>query len=196
MNREDFFTREMAIRGVLVAGLIMLFGFAVYGREVFIPNMWPSQFLFSGVTLGVAAAFFHHRQFRNGSAALLVWWLASMGLISHVHDFRNSLLFVVDIVAMSAAVYYFYLIIRRPPLSQWFWQLIASSILVGLAAGSVVAFMALLHPQTVFSNPWKVLHAVYMNMRIGILMGLLFGGGDLLANNVVRFLRSRKAVAG
>jgi len=196
MNNKDVFSKEMAIRGLLVSGLVIGFGYSFYGNEIFTPTMWPSQFFFSGITLAISNAFFHNKQNRNGAATLLVWYMVSVGLISHIHNRWNYVLYIVDIAVIAGSVYLFYVLARKPFLTHRYQQIIAVSILVGLANSLTVVFLGILHLRVTFAHLGSLFQSTYLNLKIGVLMGLLLGIGNLASDAMFTYIRSHRRVAG
>lgn len=185
----------MGIRGLCVAGLVIIFGFLFYGNEIFSPNMWPSQFLFSGVTLGIANAFFHGKHYRNGVAALLVWYMVSLVLISHVHDWWNAVLYVVYLAGIAGSVYLFYFLARQPFLARRYQKIIVSSILVGLTNSLIIVLLGFRAPRWTLTHLGLMFDDTYLNLKIGVLMGLLFGFGNLASDSLATYIRSNQKIA-
>jgi len=187
--------KQAALRGAIIAGLVVGFGYLVYDSAIFIHSMKPFQFLETGVTLGIAYAGFKSGFPRIGVIGLFVWYV----LITGQHALNNSwsfILFGVYIIGITSAVYFYTRMVDRPLVRGRIRRIIAMSLIVGIANSVIVIFLGLLMLPAVLAETEIFLQAIYFNLTIGILMGALSGLGIEISEYLIAQLWLREKIAG
>jgi hypothetical protein len=186
--------RNRAIsRAVVVSGLGIVVGLVLYRLSVFIPTMRASQFLVSGVSIGLAYAAFRGHAIRNGLAALLVWYAVLTGLIEDFNPWGLILNFAY-IGGMAGATFVHQRVVETRFVRGAIQRVALAGAFMAIANGLIVVFLALFSWKVVLTHAATWIEVVYYNLQLGALIGLATGLGMELAeylNANVAVLRNR-----
>ena len=184
MNSINEAWKEAILRAVIVAGLVVAFGFVVFRPFIFIRTMVPYQFLVTGVTLGISYAAFKSRAPRIGFIALFAWY----ALLTGRHASQNIwsfILFGCYIIGITAAVYVYILVAGKSFVNGRTQRIIASTLIIGVANGLIALLLGSFSIQAVLASPRVFLEASFYNVLIGAVMGIVCGVGIELAEYVL-----------
>ena len=177
------------MRAVIVAVACVAFGFAVYQQHIFNIYHTQVQFVFAGITIGIAYAFAKANRLRDGVAALVVWYVVLVGLLLHEHSFVS----VRDAVyiALHGFGVYFFLKLLSPTFRQTRVARIASyTVIASLVNGAVIPVQALIHWKTVSFN--GLLNGFEWMVILGLMIGVSCAVGmELAEEGIRRFLHKR-----
>ncbi len=186
---------EGIIRFVAVTGLIIGVAFLIYDGAVFVPTVWPFQFLISGITLGISYAVFSAKRIKEGIGILALFFMFSSGVVTP-HEIWHFVQNGVYIGVLACAVYVHLFLIRKRVVTNRIVSVVAAGAVIGIANGLVILVLSLFSPFAVWAHTSILLQAVHLNLRVGALAGLLFGIGIEISTFVIRrFLSPRGAGA-
>lgn len=194
MNSNNNTWKQVILRGVIVSGLVIAFGFIVYQSSIFTPTTPPFLFLVTGVTIGISYAAFKSSVPRNGFIALFVWYVILTGR----HASHNAWIFILEgsyIMGITGAIYLYILIADKPFINGRTQRIVASTLIIGIVNGLIVIFLGLFRIGAVVAHPEVFLQASYYNLKIGAVMGILSGLGIELAEYVIKRLSLQEQVA-
>jgi hypothetical protein len=162
------------VRFVMITGFVIAVGFIVYKYAVFIPTMPQFQFFINGITLGLAYTTFKSNISRYGYGILFLWYFILSGFIT-TYILWMFMLNAISIIAMTAAIYSYFLLIKKQFVNILFTRIISSAVLIGIANGLIVLFLGIISFHTVVSQPMIFLGSIYYNLKIGTVMGIVTG---------------------
>ena len=166
-------------RACFVIAIGMTTGYLFYGPSIFVPARPPFQFTLSSISAGLFYGVSKSSSYRNALAVALVWYVIST-LIS-VHNWWIFIVFLFYIAGISAAVYVYMIIVRRPLLNGILQRLVTASLLIGTFNALLILLLSVL--QLIFSHLRlsMVPSAVVDNFQLGALIGLGVGVGIEMA---------------
>jgi len=185
--------KQAITRCFTISGLIIAIAFLIYRDEVFTPTMWPFQFLVSGITIGIAFTTFREKNYRGGLALLLLWYLVLTIPISQ----GNSWIFILEgvyTVIISAAVYLYIHIARKSFIKNEISRIVTSTLIIGIFNSLNILVLSLYTLQSLFSHFPSIVDAMFLNLKIGAMLGLFMGVGIELADYLIDTLYKSKDV--
>ena len=166
-------------RACFVIAIGMTTGYLFYGSSIFVPTRPPFQFTLSSISAGLFYGVSKSLSYRNALAIALIWYVIST-LIS-VHNWWIFIVFLFYIAGISAAVYVYMIIVRRPLLNGILQRIVTASLLIGAFNALLILLLSVL--QLIFSHLRlsMVPSAVVDNFQLGALIGLGVGVGIEMA---------------
>lgn len=186
--------KRAAFRFIIVSGLIIALAYLIYRIAVFTPTMWAFQYFISGITIGISYTTFRNKNYREGIVLLLLWYIILVGVISQ----GNYWVFILEGVytcIIALAIHLYLIIISKPFIKNEITRIIISIIILGLCNSLIVVVLNLYTLQSIFSHFPNMLDAMFLNMKIGAMLGLFMGVGIELANYFVEVVFKEKKVA-
>jgi hypothetical protein len=194
MNTNVELIKQGVARFVSVAGLIVGIAYLIYHESVFIPTRWPFQFSISGITIGLSYAFFSANKIKEGIAILVLLFVISSGSIIEHHTW-NFILNATYICVMACAVYLFLFIIRKQYFTNRIMCIVIAGVIIGVSNSLIILVLRLFSPLSSFAQFPMLVEALHLNLKIGTVMGLLFGIGTELSKYIISSFLSHKKVA-
>jgi hypothetical protein len=186
--------KQSLVRCISTSGFIIAIAYFIYQDSVFTPTHSPFQFLISGITIGISYTSFRNQNYREGLALLLLWYFIIIVSISE----RHTWLFILEgtyICIIAAAVYAYLNIIRKPFIKDEIFRIVTSTVIIGIANCLIIVVLNLYSLPSIFINFPNILDIMLLNLKIGVILGLLMGIGIELANYLVNILFIQKKVA-
>jgi len=124
----------------------------------------------------------------------LAWYIILVGVISQ----GNYWVFILEGVytcIIALAIHLYLIIISKPFIKNEITRIIISIIILGLCNSLIVVVLNLYTLQSIFSHFPNMLDAMFLNMKIGAMLGLFMGVGIELANYFVEVVFKEKKVA-
>ena len=183
------------IRFSIIAGLIITLAFLIYRIAVFTPTMWAFQYFISGITIGLAYVTFRDKNYRIGLVLLLLWYIILVSVISE----GNSWVFILDgayTCIIALAVHLYIIIINKPFIKNEISRIIASTIILGVCNSLIILVLNLYSFQSLFAHFSYMLDAMFLNLRIGAMLGLFMGVGIELSNYFIDVVYKGKRITG
>jgi hypothetical protein len=177
--------KHTIIRLIVVGCSTAGFGFLFFRFSVFDMRMWPSQFLTSGVTAAIFYAALKTPRWRDGFAALLVWYLVLTLLVGEYNSWLPILHFVY-VAGITAAVYLYHSFVRKDIVRGMVQRVAAAGVITAVVNAVIILFLGLFSWRTVFASPGYIASAVFKNLQIGTLIGIGFGTGVETAEYLIR----------
>ena len=193
MNIEKI--KQAIIRFIIIAGLIIAIAFLIYRIAVFTPTMWAYQYFISGITIGLAYVTFRDKNYRLGILLLLFWYII---LVSNISE-GNSWVFVLEgtyTCIIALAVYLYIIIINKPFIKNEISRIIVSTIILGVCNSFIILVLYLYSIQSLLANFPDMLNAMFLNLRIGAMLGLFMGVGIELSNYFIDVVYKGKRIIG
>ncbi len=190
-NIETF--KYAIIRFVIISGLIIALAYWIYQIAVFTPTMWPFQYFISGVTIGLSYVTFYKKNYREGLVLLLLWYIVLVSIISK----GNSWVFILEgtyICTIAFAVYLYIIIIGKPFIKNEISRIIVSTIILGLCNSFIIVILNLYSIQSIFAHFPDMFDAMFLNLKIGAILGLYMGIGIELSNYIIDVVYKEKIV--
>jgi hypothetical protein len=186
--------KQGAVRFIAVAGLIIGVAYLVYHEYVFIRTTWPFQFFISGITIGLSYAVFYTNKIKEGIAILVLLFIVSSGFIAE-HRAWNYVLQGTYISIMSCAVYLELFIRRKQYFTNRIMCIVIAGVVIGVSNSLIIVVLGLFSPLSSFAHFPIMLKALYLNLKIGTVMGLLFGIGSELSTYIISSFLVQKEAA-
>jgi uncharacterized membrane protein len=186
--------KQAIIRCFTISGLIIAIAFLIYRAEVFTPTMWPFQFFVSGITIGIAFTTFRDKNYRGGLALLLLWYL----VLTIPTSQGNSWIFILEgvyTVIISAAVYLYIHIAGKSFIKNEISRIITSTLIIGIFNSLIILVLSLYTLQSLFRHFPNIVDIMFLNLKIGGMLGLFMGVGIELADYLIGTLYKGKDVA-
>lgn len=186
--------KRAIVRCVITSGLIISLAYLIYRTAIFTPTMWAFQFLISGITIGIAYTTFRDKNYREGLVLLLLWYIIIVSAISQ----GNYWIFILEgayTVIIALAVYVYLLIVSKSFVKNEISRIIVSTIIIGLFNCFIVVVLNLYSIQSIFAHFPNLLDAMFLNLKIGAMLGLFMGVGIELANYFVDVVFKEKMIA-
>ena len=194
MNTNVELVKQGIVRFIVVSGLIVGFAYLIYHESVFIPTRWPFQFLISGIVIGLSYAFFITNKIKEGIAVLVLSFIISSGLITPHHTW-NFILTGTYVCVMACAVYLFLFIIRKQYFTDRLMCIVTAGVIIGVANSLIILVLRLFSPLSSFAQLPMLVEALHLNLKIGTVMGLLFGIVTELSKYFISSFLSQKEAA-
>ncbi len=185
--------KRAIIRFIIIAGFIIALAYLIYQIAIFTPTMWPFQYFISGITIGLAYVTFIDKNYRVGLVLLLLWYFILVGVIAK----GNSSVFILEgtyTCIIALAVYLYIIIIGKPFIKNEISRIIASTIILGLFNSFIVLVLYLYTIPSLFAHYPFMLNAMFLNMRIGAILGLLMGVSIELSNYFIDVVYKEKRI--
>ena len=185
MKFNDKLIIRHIVRFLIVTGLIIAAGYSFYKESVFISTRWPFQFFSTGISLGLAYAAFSTKKYRAAIGILLLWYIVFTGFLFE----HNAWIFILNgtyIALTSAALYLYLKIIQKSFASSSIFQVILSGLLFGITNSLIIVLLALFSSHFEFNNLSILVQPMLLNLRIGIIIGLLTGISINLADLFIK----------
>jgi len=192
MKNIEALKRAM-IRLTIISGLIIGLAYFIYQIAVFTPTMWAFQYFISGITIGLAYVTFRDKNYREGLGLLLLWYIILVSIISK----GNSWVFILEgtyICIIAFAVYLYIIIIGKPFIKNEISRIIVSTIILGLFNSFIIVVLNLYSIQSLFAHFPNMLDAMFLNLKIGAMLGLFMGLGIELSNYFIDVFYKEKIV--
>ncbi|MCX6121266.1 MAG: hypothetical protein NTX44_06565 [Ignavibacteriales bacterium] len=186
--------KQAIVRCFAISGFIIAIAFLIYRAEVFTPTMWPFQFLVSGITIGIAFTTFREKNYRGGIALLILWYL----VLTIPTSQGNSWIFILEgvyAVIISAAVYLYIHIVGKSFIKNEIFRIITSTLIIGIFNSLIILVLGLYTLQSLFRNFPSIVDAMFLNLKIGGMLGLFMGVGIELSDYLIDTLYKNKEVA-
>jgi hypothetical protein len=178
------FLKQSIVRFISISGIIIAFAYLVYGRSVFISTQWPVQFFVSGITIGLAFITFRERYYREGLALLVLWYIILIGLATE----RHRWIFILEatyISIISIAVYFCIKIVQKLFISNEFLRIATFTVILGVSNSFIIIVLYLFSFSIILSHLPQIFDAMYLNLKIGTMLGLFMGVGIELSDIVI-----------
>jgi hypothetical protein len=172
--------KHLLLRAAVISGAGILVGYIFYGGLVFDPTMKASQFFISSITAGLAYAFLKSSKPRNLWAALLIYFIVFAGLRVEV-SWWNTILNLVYISLITAAIFVYNYIVRKPFSKYVILRIIFASAITSIANGLIIVVLGAFNVQVIVNQFSHWFEAVEFNVMIGAMIGLAIGVGIELA---------------
>jgi hypothetical protein len=189
---------QLIIQGITrflsVSILIIGFAYLIYGRTIFVLTDWPSQFFTSGLTIAVAYATFSEGKRKEGIGVLVIYFIVSSGSILP-HQLWTYVLSAIYIGGMAFGVSLYLRFTRRKPFDNPLMRIVAAAAVVAILNGAIILVLALTSPRWYFSHLGALLSAVHLNLKVGTMMGLMFGVGAEVSTTIENKIFVSKEVA-
>jgi len=186
--------KNTLLRMILAACTTVAFGLLFFQLSVFNMRMMASQFMMSGVTAGIAYAALKTPRWRDGLAALFVWYIVLTFFISQ-YNWWLLVLFFAYIMGIAAAVYLYLYFVRREIVRGALQRVAASGVITAVANAVIILFLGLVTMVLGYSasnislaTPGYYASMVFRNLQLGTLIGIGFGVGAELAEYIIRRL--------
>jgi len=168
--------KQAILRFAVVFALVLAVGFIFFQKSICISTTPSFQFLVTGGTIGISYAAFKTGAPKNASFPLLVWYI----LLAGKKALENNWLLVLYgsyILAMAGAVYLYSKIASRPFIKGYIQRIFTLTMIIAVVNGLLVVFLGLLPTKEIAANPTYFLHAIYLNVQIGAMIGVSSGLG-------------------
>ena len=185
--------KEAIVRTLVVAGIVIAFGFIVYQSSVFKPTLPSFEFVANGIVIGIAYAAFKSNTPRNGFVALFVWYLLLNVILINPNNSWNYIMSASYIIGLTGTVYLYFFVIRKHFINGRLQRIIASAVIIGVAHGLIVIFLQLLSLR-VITHPIQTLEWSYLNLKTGTLIGILSGVGMEIAEYLIKMFSVQEEV--
>jgi hypothetical protein len=177
--------KHTILRLIVVVCSTAGFGFLFFRLSVFDMRMWASQFLTSGVTAAIFYAALKTPRWRDGFAALLIWYLVLTFLVAKYNSWLPILHFAY-VAGIAAAVYLYTYFVRREIVRGLVQRVAAAGVITAVVNAVIIVFLGLFSWRTVFASPGYIASWVFKNLQIGTLIGIGFGTGVEIAEYIIR----------
>ncbi|MCX6144508.1 MAG: hypothetical protein NTZ35_14970 [Ignavibacteriales bacterium] len=179
-------------RALFVIVIGMATGFLFYGSLIFVPTKPPFQFTLSSISAGLFYGISKSSSYRNALAVALIWNVVST-LIA-VHNWWMFIVFLIYIAGISAAVYVYMIVVKRPLFNGILQRVVTASLLTGTFNALVILLLSVL--QFTFSHfrLSAVPNAAVDNFQLGTLIGLGVGVGIEIAEYTLRLKSFRRFI--
>ncbi len=184
MSHDLKAVEEAILRVVLVAGIAAGFGYLVFGSALLNIGMIWFEFVTSGITIAIAYMAFRSGRARNGFVVLLFWYLCMIAFIYVPHNSWMPIMEASYVVGLTAAVYVFFILKRRHVIKGSVQRIVGVALLIGITHGLVVLFLQLITLR-LFAHPMTSLGWGFMNLKYGMVIGLLCGVGMELSEYII-----------
>ncbi len=184
MNRNVDVVKDAALRVLVVGAVAVGFGYLVFGSAVFNMRMTWFEFVANGVTIAIAYMAFKSNQVRNGFIVLFFWYLFLIAFAFVPHNNWMPIMEASYVVGLTASVYVYFLLDRKHIIKGSIQRIICVSLLIGFAHGVIVLFLQLLTLR-VFAHPLETLGWSFMNLKNGVVIGLLCAVGMELSEFII-----------
>lgn len=177
-------SKHAIARAVVVSGLGVLLGFALYQLSAFTPTRKPFQFTLSSVTIGLAYAASKAHNTRNGVAALFVWYVLLTGFVREF-NFWLPILNLAYIGGMTGATLVHQHFAKRGLVKGAVGRIVLAGVIVAVANGLIVWFLSLFYLKTAISHAAAIMETVFFNLQLGALIGVATGLGMEVAECLI-----------
>lgn len=184
MNRNLEVVEEAALRILVVAGAAVAFGYFIYGPGVFDVRMTWFEFVANGVTIGTAYMTFKLDKVKNGFLVLFFWYLFLIAFIYVPHNYWMPIQAASYVVGLTAAIYVFFYLAGKHLVNGWVQRILSVVLLIGFAHGMIILFLELITLR-VFAHPLKTFDWSFMNLKSGVVIGLLCAIGMELSERII-----------
>jgi len=185
--------KQSIIRFLIISGLIIALAYFIYQIAVFTPTMWAFQYFVSGITVGISYVTFQDKNYREGLVLLLLWYVILVSVIAK----GNNWVFILEgvyICFIALGVYLYLVIISESFIKNEISRIIVSTIILGIFNSLIVVVLNLYSLQSIFDHFPNILDAMFLNLKIGLILGLFMGVGIELANYFVDVIFKAKKV--
>ncbi len=173
-GRDD--VRTTVLRMLLVLIVTAGFGLVFFQRAVFEMRTMASQFLTSGVTCGISYAAWRSARWRDGLAALFVWFLVRAFLITEYNWWLLVLSFGY-VAGISAGVFLFVRFAREGIVRGIVQRVAGAGVITAIANALIMVFLGLWSWHAVKTSPGFFASVVFRNLQFGTLIGIGMGLG-------------------
>ena len=185
--------RNTVLRMVLVLCVTAGFGLLFFQLEVLNMKMMASQFLTSGVTAGVSYAAWKSSRWRDGLAALVVWYFVETFLITEYNWWLLVLSFAY-IAGIGAGMLLFVTFVRKEIVHGMMQRIAAAGVIIAIANAIIIVFLGFWSWTAVKASPGYFASMVFRNLQFGTLIGVGIGLGAECAEYII--LRLSGSVPG
>ena len=177
--------KQTIIRMAVVACTTVGFGLVFFRLKVFDMGMMASQFLISGITGAITYASLKTPRRRDGFVALLVWYIILTFLVVQYRAYLLILNFAY-VAGIAASVFLYYYSVRKELVRGVLQRVAAAGVILALANAVIIVFLGLFNAHAVISSPGSYASAVFKNLQFGTLIGIGFGLGVEIAEEIIR----------
>jgi signal transduction histidine kinase len=177
--------RNSLLRTIVVICATTALGLLIFQLSVVNMRMMASQFLTSGVSAGISYAAVKSRRWRDGLAALLVWYLVMVFLVTEYNSWLLVLWFAY-VAGIAAAVSLYDYFVRKDIVRGMVQRVAAAGVIVAVANALIVLFLGFFSVRAVIASPGSFASAVFRNLQFGTLIGIGFGLGAEIAEYGIR----------
>jgi hypothetical protein len=172
--------KDAIVRFVVIAGIVTAFSRIVFGAAAFIPTMTAFEFFANSVTIAIAYAGFKAREARNGFAGLLVWYILLTGVLFSPIYLWSFIMEATYIIGLAAAAYFYLRVAETWFANKRIQRILAGTLCIGFTHAAIVIFLEFVSWRFI-EHPSKAMAWSYMNLRNGVLIGILSVSGMELA---------------
>ena len=136
-----------------------------------------SQFFESGITIGLSFAAFRENKYRQGIAALALWYILYNGIV-HIVNWWVYVLSATYISVIALGVFYTIRIIRKPFITNVYLRIATPTVIIGVANSLIIVILNLYLFWHIRHNLYYIPESMLLNLNYGALMGLCLGIGN------------------
>jgi hypothetical protein len=181
-------------RALIIIAAGMGAGYLFYGSWIFVPTSPPSQFTLSSIAAGLFYGLAKSSSYRNALTAILIWYVISTFV--DVHNGWLFILFLVYIAAISAAVYVYMILVRRPLFNGILQRVATMSLLIGIVNALAIPILSAIQSLSGHVRLSTVVDTTISNFQLGTLIGLGVGVGIEIAEYLLRLNSFRQFIEG
>lgn len=176
--------RNTLLRMVLVLCVTTGFGLLFFQHAVFDQRMMASQFLTSGVTAAIAYAAWKSGRWRDGLAALLVWYIVRVFLITEYNWWLLVLSFAY-VGGIAAGIFLFVTFVRKEIVRGMMQRIASAGVIIAITNALIMIFLGLWSWGAVTASPGYFASMVFRNLQFGTLIGVAVGIGAECAEYIL-----------
>jgi len=180
MKKNENHWKHILLRAAIISGAGIITGYIIYGSSVFVPTMKAFQFTESGVTAGLAYAFFKSSMTRNLWTALFVWYVVLCGLLIEF-NWWLLILNLTYIGGITGGILLYNRVVAKPYLNKLFLRIIFAGAIISIANSIIIVVLGIFSLWVVVAHFPVWSDAIWFNMKIGAIIGLAIGIGIELA---------------
>jgi hypothetical protein len=177
--------KHTILRMLLAACTTVGFGLIFFRLNVFEMGLIASQFLISGITSATAYAALKTPRWRDGLAALFVWYVVLMFLAGGYNAYL-LILYLAYVAGIAAAVCLYCYFVRKEIVRGVLQRVAAAGVIIAVANALIILFLGFFNTHAVAASPGSFASTVFRNLQIGTLIGIGFGLGVEIAEYIIR----------
>ena len=174
---------QLALRIGITASVMIAVGFALYTHQIFTPTMRAFQFLQAGITSGIAFGFLVYRRGMFLGAALLLWFT----ILNFATADGHSWIYILTAVYMIGTTIAVWMARQWGDHAGWtspVLRIALTGVCFSVMNGVHIIVLGLIRSFSTLTDAehW---HIAFLNMQIGVVIGLAAGAGMELAEYVI-----------
>ncbi|MGO9482349.1 MAG: hypothetical protein ACLP05_11300 [Candidatus Kryptoniota bacterium] len=193
MNSDRKLLIDTIIRAIVVAGVVSFFSIIVFGAAALEPQLAQFELLKNGVTIAIAYAAFKGNRLRDGFAALLLWYVLLTAVIDVPYHAWNFVMEAAYIVGLTYSIYFYFNVVGKTLGKARVKWIIAATLIVGTAHGLIFIFLQIISLR-VFAHPIETFEWSFIDLKNGLVIGILSALGMEFSEYVVRTIRSLEKI--